>query len=499
VNGIQFLLIVAFSSIGVWIAYVWRKAGRDIEAYKRRDAVRREAGEMVAGSGDDVAAASEAGAPGPSPSPGSARQPADLEPGPAEAAKTDDATLSPELSLLRQEIAALAARAEDSDAGRNARLAPELAALRTEVAQLSALVGRPSEDVGRDRVATEIEALRADLAALAARVQVPPGTSPEGPDPAIPAEPPSPTPSAWSSVLRPVAALGVGVLSLGIVSLVAMLPDRNVRDRAADGAPSLPSRVDTVGVPAPVAGAPAQAPAAVSSGTRVALVIGNGAYRSVARLPNPGRDAEAVASAFRRVGFRTVTRQADLTREKMNDVLRAFAAETERADWAVIYYAGHGIEVGGNNYLVPVDARLAFDRDVPFEAVPLDHLMNAVGGAKKLRIVLLDACRDNPFVNQMQRTAQGRSIGRGLAQIEPDAGTLVVFAAKHGQIALDGEAAQNSPFAAALVGRLTTPGLEVRRLFDHVRDDVIERTGRRQQPFSYGSLPGREDFYFVAR
>jgi uncharacterized caspase-like protein len=182
----------------------------------------------------------------------------------------------------------------------------------------------------------------------------------------------------------------------------------------------------------------------------------------------------------------------------MNDVLREFAAVAEKADWAVVYFAGHGIEIGGTNYLIPIDAKLSFDRDVPFEAIPMDNVMSAVAGAKRLRLVLLDACRDNPFVNQMSRTVAGRSIGRGLAQIEPEAGTLVVFAAKHGQIALDGEK-QNSPFASALVKRVLTPGLEVRRLFDHVRDDVLELTGRRQQPFSYGSLPGREDFFFVAR
>jgi uncharacterized caspase-like protein len=162
-----------------------------------------------------------------------------------------------------------------------------------------------------------------------------------------------------------------------------------------------------------------------------------------------------------------------------------------------VYFAGHGVELNGTNYLIPIDARLATDRDVEFEAVPLDRVMSAVGGAKRLRLVMLDACRDNPFVSQMRRSVATRSIGRGLSSVEPEAGTLVVFAAKHGQVAFDGEGV-SSPFVTALLKRMKMPGLEVRRLFDHVRDDVLEMTQRRQQPFSYGSLPGSQDYYFRA-
>jgi tetratricopeptide (TPR) repeat protein len=232
------------------------------------------------------------------------------------------------------------------------------------------------------------------------------------------------------------------------------------------------------------------------TGTRVALVVGNSTYASVSPLSNPGRDADAVAAALRRIGFQIVHLESNLVRDKLINALRSFAAEAEKADWALVYFAGHGIEVAGVNYLIPVDARLATDRDISFEAVPLDQIMNAVEGAKKLRLVLLDACRDNPFLAQMRRTMASRSISRGLGRIEPEAGTLVVYAAKHGEIALDGTA-ENSPFASAFVSRLATPGLEVRRLFDFVRDDVLAATNRRQQPFSYGSLPAGEDFFFV--
>jgi uncharacterized caspase-like protein len=192
-----------------------------------------------------------------------------------------------------------------------------------------------------------------------------------------------------------------------------------------------------------------------------------------------------------------VTVEIDTTRDKLVAALRTFADEADRADWAMIYYAGHGIEVGGLNYLVPVDARLKTDRDVQDETIPLDRVLSAIEGAKKLRMVVLDACRDNPFIAQMRRTITTRSIGRGLARVEPEGGTLVAYAAKHGQVALDG-AGQNSPFVTALARRLGTPNLEINKLFRLVRDDVLAATGRRQEPFVYGSLPG-EDFFFVQR
>jgi tetratricopeptide (TPR) repeat protein len=242
---------------------------------------------------------------------------------------------------------------------------------------------------------------------------------------------------------------------------------------------------------------PAPSTVAVAIDRRVALVIGNSQYRSVPTLPNPRRDALTVANSLRAIGFQEVRLVEDVTRDALVDALKSFAAESDRADWAMIYYAGHGIEVGGVNYLVPVDARLAADRDVQLEAISLDQVMAATEGARKLHLVILDACRDNPFVNQIKRTVASRSIGRGLAQVEPDSGTLVVYAAKHGQVALDGDGT-NSPFVEAFTRRMRTPQVEIRKLFDLVRDDVMSATGRRQQPFSYGSVPGSEDFFFVS-
>jgi tetratricopeptide (TPR) repeat protein len=287
--------------------------------------------------------------------------------------------------------------------------------------------------------------------------------------------------------------------------------------------PAAPARVTSeTSIPTPVAAAPiltkpVAAPAAQTAplqGRRIALVIGNSAYKSVPALTNPQKDAAAIAASLRNIGFDTVTLAVDATREKLIDALRTFADEAEKADWAMVYYAGHGIEVNGQNYLIPTDAKLATDRDVQFEAIPLDQVMASLEGARKLKLVLLDACRDNPFAPQMRRTAapapaavaaastaggavSSRSIGRGLGEVKVQGASLVVFAAKHGETALDGEGG-NSPFAVAMIQRIATPGVEINKIFRLVRDDVMEATAGRQEPYTYGSLPGREDFFFVA-
>ena len=135
--------------------------------------------------------------------------------------------------------------------------------------------------------------------------------------------------------------------------------------------------------------------------------------------------------------------------------------------------------------------------DAETQAVALEQVIASVAGARKLRLVMLDACRDNPFEKTMQRTIALKLVNRGFSNIEPEAGFMVVYAAKHGETALDGDSA-NSPFATVLARVIKEPKIEVRKLFDIVRDDVWKATNRTQQPFTYGSLPGREDFYFVA-
>ena len=252
--------------------------------------------------------------------------------------------------------------------------------------------------------------------------------------------------------------------------------------------------------PASTATKPASGKVAGSgpSGPRkVALIVGNGAYKNVQPLANPPRDAKLIASTLRDLGFATVTLAPDLTRDKFFAALHEFGTVAEKADWAVVYYAGHGMEIGGVNYLIPTDARLAADRDAETQAVALEQLIAAVSGARKLRLVILDACRDNPFQKTMQRTIALKLVSRGFSNIEPEAGFMVVYAAKHGETALDGDSV-NSPFATILARELRTPKIEVRKLFDIVRDDVWAATKHGQQPFTYGSPPGREDFYFVA-
>jgi tetratricopeptide (TPR) repeat protein len=227
---------------------------------------------------------------------------------------------------------------------------------------------------------------------------------------------------------------------------------------------------------------------------RIALVIGNSAYENVAKLKNAEGDAQAVADKLRSVGFDAVQVATNLKREALVETFGAFAREAESAEWAVVYFAGHGMEVNGINWLVPTDAALKADRDVPFQAVPLDQALVAVEGARRMRLVILDACRDNPFLAKMTRLVASRSLSRGLAQIEPSRGTLVAFSAKPGQVALDGDGA-NSPFVSALVKHLGTPGLEIDRLFRRVRDEVLRTTADKQEPWSNGTLPD-EDFFF---
>ncbi|BBO12189.1 hypothetical protein TM102_36590 [Bradyrhizobium sp. TM102] len=222
----------------------------------------------------------------------------------------------------------------------------------------------------------------------------------------------------------------------------------------------------------------------------MALVIGNCAYKSVPRLTNPVNDASLVGGMFRKAGFDTVDVKLDLSVVDMRKALREFGTKAREADVAVIYYAGHGIELDGNNYLVPTDAALETDTDVFDEAFPLDRLLFAIEPAKQLRLVVLDACRDNPFAKTMKRTVAARAIGRGLAKVEPTSpNTMIAFAAKAGSTASDGDS-KNSPFAAALVERLPTPGLDLRKAFGFVRDDVLKNTGYKQEPYVYGSLGG---------
>jgi uncharacterized caspase-like protein len=225
---------------------------------------------------------------------------------------------------------------------------------------------------------------------------------------------------------------------------------------------------------------------------RIALVIGNSSYATAGRLANPANDAAAVAELLRRAQFDVVESKRDLSNTEMRRALREFSAKSRDADYAVVYYAGHGIEVDGTNYLLPVDTVLEQDSDAYDEAVALDRVLQAIEPARKLRLVILDACRDNPFARTMKRSLTGRSTSRGLASVEPGkANTLIAFAAKGGSIADDGHGS-NSPYTAALLKHLNKPGLDLRKAFGLVRDEVIKITGSKQEPFLYGSLGGAD-------
>jgi uncharacterized caspase-like protein len=224
---------------------------------------------------------------------------------------------------------------------------------------------------------------------------------------------------------------------------------------------------------------------------RVALVIGNSAYKNAPALPNPERDAKAMAAMFEKGGFAVVTTSYDAGNLQFKRAIRQFEDAAAGADIAVIYYAGHGIEINGTNYLVPVDAKLASDRDADDEAITLDRLVEAADGAKRLRLVILDACRDNPFVRTMKRQrTQTRGVTAGLGKVEPaGVNTLIAYAAKAGAPAEDGDG-DHSPFTAALLNNLFVPGLDVRLAFGRTRDEVLTKTNNRQEPFVYGSLGG---------
>ena len=223
---------------------------------------------------------------------------------------------------------------------------------------------------------------------------------------------------------------------------------------------------------------------------RVALVIGNSGYQNVARLGNPTNDASAITEILKGAGFDLVESRRDLKISEMRRVFRDFANSSRDADVAVVYYAGHGIEVEGTNYLIPIDASLEQDLDVYDEAFSLDRILVTIEPAKQLRLVILDACRNNPFAKAMKRTIGSRAIGMGLAKVEPSSpNTLIAFASKAGSTASDGDS-KNSPFTAALVRHIAKPGLDLRKAFGFVRDDVLKNTSNKQEPYVYGSLGG---------
>lgn len=232
---------------------------------------------------------------------------------------------------------------------------------------------------------------------------------------------------------------------------------------------------------------------------KVALVIGMAEYEHVPTLVNTVNDARDMAATLESIGFE-VTLSLNSTLSELTETMDEFAFRSETADLSMIYFAGHGVEVQGQNFLIPVDANVQSNADVQQQSVSLAQFEAVVDRARKMRIVILDSCRDNPFagvidvdaVLETADTSDGttRSAGSsGLAPVDPDRGTLVAFAARGGQVALDGFT-DNSPYALALMARMTEPGLELSLMFRQVRDLVLQETANLQEPFTYGSLGG---------
>jgi formylglycine-generating enzyme required for sulfatase activity len=236
----------------------------------------------------------------------------------------------------------------------------------------------------------------------------------------------------------------------------------------------------------------------VRAAERVALVIGNSAYRNAEELPNPKNDATVIAEALTRTGFE-VDLRTDLDQLGMQHALRDFGLKAESAEVALVFYAGHGVQVAGENYLLPVDAALERERDLLYEALPLNLVMGEIAQAQKLGLAIIDACRDNPLAEQLRRTLgpiRSRLVGDGLARMENlPSDTMIAFATRPGEVAVDGSGA-NSPYASALLEHLEEPGVELNLLFRKVRDTVLVNTAYRQEPRTYDAL-GAEPFYFI--
>jgi len=234
-----------------------------------------------------------------------------------------------------------------------------------------------------------------------------------------------------------------------------------------------------------------QGTATVAAQNRVALVIGNSAYRHAPELKNPANDAADMSAALRALGFSVMT-GLDLDKQGMDRTIRDFAAVLRGADMGALFYAGHGLQVSGANYLVPVDAQLTNPAALDFEMVRLDLLQRVMERETATNVLFLDACRDNPLTRNLARAMGTRSaeIGRGLAPAESGVGTLVSFSTQPGNVALDGTG-RNSPYAGALVKLLATPGEDVSAVLIGVRNEVMAQTGNRQIPWEHSALRAR--------
>jgi Caspase domain len=231
-------------------------------------------------------------------------------------------------------------------------------------------------------------------------------------------------------------------------------------------------------------------PAALAE-KRIALVVGNSAYQHTSELRNPRNDAQDIAGALRRLGFEVLD-GLDLDKRSMERLIRQFGVKLTNADLAVFFYAGHGVAIGGQNFLVPTDARLGSEGDADFEALPLSLVLRQMEREAKVSIVLLDACRDNPLARNLARQMGTRSstVGQGLAEVKTGVGTLIGFSTQPGNVATDG-AGRNSPYAEALLRNIEAPAKDVSGVLIAVRNHVLKATEGKQVPWEHTSLTGQ--------
>ena len=234
--------------------------------------------------------------------------------------------------------------------------------------------------------------------------------------------------------------------------------------------------------------------AAAADGRRLALVIGNSDYVSVPHLDNPKNDATAVAQHLHDLGF-SVTLALNLDKAKFEEEVRKFAGSLDGAQAAVVFYAGHGLQIDGRNYMVPIDADVSNEADLPFQLVAVDIALQQLASQRITTIVILDACRNNPLANKLAKAINKRAnaLGQGLASIYASADTLISFSTQPGNVALDGDG-PDSPFTEALLKHIDVANVDVLSVLRDVRRDVVTHTNEHQVPWETSSL--LDEFFF---
>lgn len=236
-----------------------------------------------------------------------------------------------------------------------------------------------------------------------------------------------------------------------------------------------------------------------AAGTKnIALVIGNNSYLHAPSLSNPINDAKEISALLKRIGFEVIE-SYDVNKVKLEQVMDQFSEKVRSAEIGLVYFAGHGIQYEGTTYIVPTDVKLSDNRELR-RLIPADYILQDASRASKLGLVILDACRDNPFVKRLSESAgatRSMVVGRGLKRVsDAPSNSLIAYSTQSGNVALDGDTGGHSPYAAALLKNLATKNKDIRLVFGAIRDDVIKMTGRRQEPYTYGSLSGEEIYLF---